>query len=372
MVSFKGFTPSINRKQPKIVDDKAINIFTYLITNKSFQGWVQDPNSTSDIFWKKWISEHPEHINDVKKAREFIERLRFREGKLTQSEMDDMLGNIISKEGGATALSGLRDSHKFGFSQRKQWVQVAAVLFMVFSAAFLINHFSTPLVEESPVEAVEWNTLKNPRGRKSKVTLPDGTLVNLNYDSELRFPKKFNQNVRRVELVGEAFFEVTHDDMLPFVVKTGDIETEVLGTSFNISSFEWNKETGISLVTGKVKVRNTIISGDEDEDIYLMPGEQLTYNKTSFEMAVHHFDMESTLAWKQGIILFKDAGLDEFVDKLEKWYGVNFQLHGKPKRAWNINGRYQNERLEDILLGLKFVYDIDYKIHGKNVTLKIK
>src|SRR5690606_7283691 len=103
-------------------------------------------------------------------------------------------------------------------------------------------------------ETVEWEIVSNARGEKSKVILPDGTVIDLNYESILKYPKKFNDTIRQVELTGEAFFDVYHIDNYPFIVKTGVLETQVYGTSFNINSFDENQKLEVSLVTGKVKV----------------------------------------------------------------------------------------------------------------------
>lgn len=352
------------------MEENGSDIFYNLISNGSFRDWVQRPNKENTYFWRKWMEEHPEDIAAVKKAREFIERMHFRKEQLSSSELDDLLGKIIVHEGTAykSTAKKSRSVWSIFFSQ---WVRVAAILVICFITA--VVHFG--IVKEAPEEPgeaqVEWVVLENPKGRKSKVTLPDGTKVNLNYESRLEFPKVFQGNVRTVELIGEAFFEVVPHDSMPFIVQANGIETEVLGTSFNIRSYKDESETHVSLVTGKVKISETS-EGSVDEGRYLVPGEQLNYNRNSGNVVVNTFDLESVTAWKEGIILFKDAGFEEFIDQLERWYGVDFQIYGRPSRKWNVNGRYQNEKLDDILIGLKFVYGLEYKIQGKNVILKLK
>src|SRR5690606_33837898 len=123
------------------------------------------------------------------------------------------------------------------------------------------------------------------------VTLPDGTQVNLNYESQLKFPKVFEGNIRKVELIGEAFFEVVKNDTMPFIVKTGDVETEVLGTSFNIRSYERGQTAEVSLVTGKVKI-HYIDGSIKKESTHLSPGEQLSYNRNSGQTVKSTFDLE--------------------------------------------------------------------------------
>lgn len=351
---------------------KNTDITLRLISDEEFKDWVLNPKPTSDKFWKRWISEHLENIDEIQTAKEFVERIKFKEQMLDADESDELLGAILRQE--KMYLQRKAKTKHVYFSFKGQYIQVASILLIILSISVLINFITSEEEQLSEkIKLVEWHETKNPRGRKSSIILPDGTKVTLNYESRLKFPKEFHENKRQVELVGEAFFEVTPNDTLPFIVRTGDILTEVLGTSFNITSFEWDDSTDISLVTGKVNVK----SGSSDSSGYasevtLKPGEQFTYNKFSKESNITHFDIENIVGWKNGIILFNNASFEDFIDKLEKWYGVSFQVFGNPSRTWNINGRYENQMLDDILVGLKFVYDIEYQINGKNVTLKIR
>ena len=315
------------------------------------------------------MDANPEKVEDVRKAREFIERMSFETQALPPVELDDLLGKIIANEQ-PPYRSVVRKKNSNAWAD-KQWLKVAAILVLAMMGAVIINEIVSEIPKEPAPRVVEWRTIENPKGRKSKVTLPDGSQIDLNYESSLRFPKTFEGGVRKVELIGEAFFDVVPNDTMPFIVQIGDLETEVLGTSFNIQYYEGESETNISLVTGKVRV-NKKKNGSGSEARVLIPGEQLNYHRNSQEIFVRAFDLDQVTAWKEGVIIFKDAGLEEFIDQLEKWYGVNFQIYGSSSKQWKINGRYQDEKLDDILIGLKFVYDIEYKIQGKNVILKLK
>lgn len=346
-------------------------IFFFLISTNDFRDWISEPNDERSLFWQKWMEKHPENIKEVLKAREFIERLRFKSNKLSPDQLDILLGKIIKNEDQRISISPIPKSKGINL-KNLQWVKYAALLaIMMLAALFTETRFFSLKMEKISLATTEWKTIKNPRGRKSKVILPDGTAVNLNYESQLKYPVVFKGNLRKVELIGEAFFEVVHNDTLPFIVKTNDIEIQVFGTSFNINSFEMEDVTNVSLVSGKVKIKKYMDTG-EQEFIYLSPGQELIYNKKNLKTRVEKFDVQRTLAWKDGIILFKDAGFEELITQLERWYGVDFQIHGKPSKTWMINGRYQNERLEDILASLNFVYDLEYDIQGKNITLKLK
>jgi len=311
------------------------------------------------------MEAHPENIGDLQKARELIERMVFKTNNLQSFELDQLLLKIVASEKNSRPSSDRKEDSGIG---KNTFLKVAAVFIVFLIATWVINQ--VVIKEELETAHVEWKTIQNPKGKKSKVTLPDGSQVNLNYESQLKFPAVFTGEVRRVELVGEAYFDVVHNDSMPFIVTTGQVETEVLGTSFNIRSYAPDENTDISLVTGKVKIN--LVHEVAGKGTFLSPGEQLRYNESSGQAVKSNFNVEEVTAWKEGIILFKDAGFKEFVDQLERWYGVDFQIYGILPQDWKVNGRYQNEELDDILSGLSFVYGLEYKIQGKNVILNLK
>src|SRR5690606_6969329 len=140
----------------------------------------------------------------------------------------------------------------------------------------------------------------------------------------------------------------------------------------NINSFDQNHKVEVSLVTGKVKIKKTNEATKKINYVELVPGEQLVYNKVSHELVKNEFDIKNITAWKDGFIIFENVGFKEFIDRLERWYGINFQIYGNPPQNWKFNGSYQNENIENILIGVKFVYNLDYYIKNNNITIKFK
>ncbi|GAB3649426.1 FecR domain-containing protein [Echinicola sediminis] len=341
------------------MDSDKNKIFYQLIAKKDFVDWVKNPKGAASVFWQKWLQQHPQHTGEFLQAKEFVQRLQFGKHELAEDELEDMLNKVIAAEDGLGKPRSYSSQRPFG-----QWLKVAAILVFSVMIALIAGEFLD--VSMKPVEEeIAWNVSENPRGRKSVLTLPDGTVVHLNYESKLQFPEHFEGDHRQVVLEGEAFFDVTHDPSKPFMVKAGDMETVVLGTSFNVRASKFSHETKVSLVEGKVKVRVP-----NNPDHFLSPGEQLKYDVRQEQIAIGPFDISRVTAWKEGVIIFEDTAFDEFVDRLSKWYGVDFQIYGSTPKDWKVNGRYKNEKLEDILIGLQFMYDVKYKIEGKNVTLK--
>lgn len=166
-----------------------------------------------------------------------------------------------------------------------------------------------------------------PRGGEYKLILSDGTKVWLNSESEIRFPGVFNKAVREITLCGEAYLEVTKDEKRPFRVKAGEGRVEVLGTSFGMSIYPNEQKWSTVLVSGKVKVCYG------QNNLLLQPGKEAFLKNGKLEEQVCDTDKE--LAWVKGLFIFKHDRLEDVVKKLSRWYNVNF--------------RFENEKLKDYI-----------------------
>lgn len=342
------------------MDQHKENIFYELITRKDFVDWVKYPAGDRNQFWQKWMQEHPHHQEEFLKAKEFVQRLQIQQYQLDEATLDGILDKVVAAD--EKHVKGHLPTHRKAFFG--QWLKVAAIL--VF--CLLIALIGGKVIIDPPIgpkQEITWKTTENPRGRKSTIHLQDGTVVHLNYESNLTFPAHFEPHQRRVILNGEAFFEVSHDPSRPFIVQTTGMETQVLGTSFNIKAPKYSHNTEVSLVSGKLKVK-----GDHLTEHFLTPGQQLSYNDQSGLLKKRPFEVSLVTAWKEGVMIFTDTGFEEFIDQLSKWYGVDFQVYGDTPKDWKVNGRYENEKLEDILTGMQFMYDLKFRIDGQNVTLK--
>lgn len=349
------------------MNNKQFKIFLYLIMSIDFRDRVMKPHKDRSYFWSKWRSEEPLSISEERKALEFIDRMSFKKEELSSDEMEEMLGNILASEKASIWTS--EPESFFSSIKISGFMKAAVLLVFIASSIFLSRNLfhDTDTVKKTETE---WVTIENRVGERSEFILADGTIVNLNEKSTLSYPVTFEKGYRKVKLVGEAFFDVKKDRFSPFYVETNDIDIQVLGTIFNVKSFASEATTKVSLFKGKVRV-NKRINLLNYESVFLSPGEQLTYYKNSEDLVKGDFDLNEVLFWKERVIIFKNAGLEDFVQKMEQIFDVNFQIYGSPSKKWQITGRYKCESLEDALMGLKFVYDIDYKIDGKNVILNL-
>lgn len=164
---------------------------------------------------------------------------------------------------------------------------------------------------------IEYQTVRTPRGKDFHIILSDGTEVWLNTESSLRFPNHFTGKERRVILKGEAFFNVAHNKKYPFIVCTEGIDTKVLGTKFNVCSY--NKEQRhVTLVEGKVEVNNN----KSKESSILSPGQNITYDSED-KAQINEVNTAVYTAWTEGMFYFEDKPLKEIMNTIGRWYNVD-------------------------------------------------
>ncbi len=173
-------------------------------------------------------------------------------------------------------------------------------------------------------QGVMYNTMTIPRGRRYQLILPDGSHVWLNAASSIRYPAAFTGKERKVEMTGEAYFEVAKNFAQPFRVKIGEAEVEVLGTHFDIMAYEEESAVKTTLLEGAVKVTRANASH------LLKPGQQAQLNKNSNGITViDDAPLDETVAWKNGMFYFNRASLKTVMGEIARWYDVKVVYEGE-------------------------------------------
>ena len=220
---------------------------------------------------------------------------------------------------------------------------------------------------ETNNEQVEYHTIRVPRGGEYNLLLSDNTKVYLNAGSSLRYPVRFSGDRREVILEGEGYFEVTRDTAKPFVVKTGSVNVQVLGTAFNVNAYPEEENVETTLVEGKVRVDG------KNEQRILEPGTQLVYDKRRENMVVLKVDTEEYISWKDGYYYFKRETLGRIMDRLSRWYNLNVFYQNEELKSIEFGGRLK--RYEDItylLERMEETQDIKFIIKGNTITVQRK
>lgn len=252
----------------------------------------------------------------------------------------------------------------------KKWLSIAATLLILISVT-AYYFISIPSNVQTVLGKSEMIIKTNPAGQKSKVFLPDGSIVWLNSESSITYEREFNSQFRKVNLQGEAYFEVNKDAERPFIVYSGSISTTALGTAFNIHAFDQDNIT-VSLTSGRVNVETINIEG-ENTGFIINAGEGVVYNATTdIKIDVIKIDAEKVKMWKDGFLELKDASLAQTIEELERWYGVDMVCVNEPIHKWNANGLFDNEYLDNVLRSLSFSQNFEYEIIGKNVNVTFK
>ena len=263
---------------------------------------------------------------------------------------------IDQKTGNKTNVK--KGQRKFSFLKSAAvWLLLAG--FLVLSAKVVWENNKE---EGEQVVLSEWVEKSVPSGEKLLLTLPDKSKVLVNSNSKIKFPTSFEKNSREVYLEGEAFFEVKKDSDRPFFVFSGELTTEVLGTSFNINSRL--ERTKIALLEGKVKGKNGT------EEAFLSPGEMVDDGfNGSGKLEVTSFIYAKEMGWKDGHIKFRKKPLKAILQQLEDWYGVKFEHEKNINLDRTVTGTFQNDNFDNLLSGLGFTMNFNHTIDNKYVKL---
>ena len=217
--------------------------------------------------------------------------------------------------------------------------------------------------KEDSITADSYNTLEVPLRCDFNFTMSDGTRVWINAASTLKYPAKFAADSRTVYASGEIYLEVAKDAGRPFYVVVDGITVKVLGTSFNIRAYADENDTKVTLLEGKIAAQIN------DKEYTLTPGKQLKRDKTFGETSVRTVDPAEIVSWTRGYYIFKKARLQEVVNTLKNWYGVNIMLSSGASDIIYTGVVNKEEKLEVFLRRLEEVSNIKCSCNGKFVTI---
>lgn len=222
------------------------------------------------------------------------------------------------------------------------------------------------IVEDSPILE-----LSTPKGGQYQINLSDGSRVWLNASSSLKFPKEFKDSERRVELKGEAYFEIYSNESKPFKVITnfssnGGQVVEVLGTKFNVDAYQEENAIKTTLLEGSVIVEVTRSASSK----ILEPKQQSIVRPESNIIATRKVNIENVIAWKRGDFVFDDEDLESIMHKVSRWYDIEVDYETEPKGLY-FNGVISRSRdLSAVLEALEETGKIEFKIEGRKITVK--
>lgn len=274
----------------------------------------------------------------------------------TQQEITITLGDGTSKEILKTDTSGLVSSTSTYVAKQE---------------GTKITYNKIAVNKKAALKPLVYNTLNVPYGRKFQVVLSDGTEVHLNSGSSITYPVAFyNEGPRKVVLKGEAYFLVKSDSLRPFSVSIGSIETRVLGTEFNISNYEDNEHATVVLVEGSLSVDKS--NNLDTESIVLIPNQMASYSFSDKNLTVQNVDVSSYIAWKDGILLFKNEDFYRIAKKLERHYNIEIDIQDMEVSKERYTGRFRTETIDEILQAFQRIKEFQYSNNNNKISINPK
>lgn len=235
--------------------------------------------------------------------------------------------------------------------------QVAAVLIPLIAISASLYFFTKPI--QTTTQA--WLEINVPEGARVNFMLPDSSTGWLNSGAKLKYPAEFTSH-RKVELIGEAFFNVKHKKHSDFTVGVKDMNIKVLGTKFNVSAYANEAITEVVLKEGKVEINGTAATFSHT----LHPGEKISYNHEISSLNATVVDPNVYSAWTNGYLVIDNEPLAQAAKKLERWYNAEISIQDEALKKFRFKATFQEEPLEEVLRFIAMTTPITYKIETRD------
>ena len=351
-----------------LTDDEMVFLFNYLKDKEPHHEIL----SYYEVMWDK-ASEYNETID-------------------SKSIYDKIVRDVSFSRVGLKSATESPDRVVFR-AYSKKFIQYAAVFVFAFGFFWLTQSILFRKATTTQIAMKEQITrIEVPYGSKSRVVLPDGSVVNLNSGSSLMYSSSgFDSISRSVSLMGEGFFSVTKDSERPFYVNTSGIKLKVLGTTFNIKAYPDDNTEEAILVSGKVEIYASSDKTESGKSIVLKPGQIAIFDKTENNFhsinktnltnneiipvklkAINlqpSFKTEQTIAWKDNRLIFDNEQFSNLVVKIERWYDVKIVVNYPELNRARFTGKFDKETLEQILKALVTVTPFNYNIKQNLITI---
>lgn len=245
--------------------------------------------------------------------------------------------------------------------QQRSWYRIGAVaasIAVIICFAWGGFHF----VRQALAPDIIYLEASTSYGERKQLLLPDGTQLILNSCSYIRYPKHFTTEERKIELAGEGYFNVAHDEYMPFIISTSRMDIRVLGTSFNVKSYPMDEIVSVSVESGKVQV------DVPDAVMRLVANEQIYINTLSDEYSKRKGEGQVAV-WMKGSLYFNKTPIRDVAKELERSYNCRITFNSNQTFDNLISGEHDNIDLESVLKSIEYTSGIKYKKDGRNILL---
>ncbi|MGV8133850.1 MAG: FecR family protein [Mangrovibacterium sp.] len=330
----------------KINDNAFLNYFSGKYSYNDYlkvKDWLSNPQSNNGIrtlLVKQWDA----FIDQYKGKRSFSDQV-----------FKNIHYSILLEEKSLGTGKGIWSRYR----------QIAAVLLIPVLLFLLWDHLSpnsfrfSSQTEDMEQDFVEVNA---PEGSRVRFCLPDGSCGWLNSGGKLKYRAAFAQN-RKVELTGEAYFEVKRREQSGFIVSVPDMDVQVTGTKFNVSAYSDDHFTSVVLKEGKINVTGR----KEDFSYTLHPDEKVTFDHQTRSIKVANVDAGRYTAWTEGYLIIEDERLEQIAVSLERWYNADVDIIGEKLKNYRFRATFREEPLEEVLRLIAKSTPIQYSISQREI-----
>ena len=326
-----------------------------LIANYLTEGL--DKNALDEL--KTWIAASAENQQYFIRQREIWFSAVSREAASVYDK-DKAFENFRNR---VESQKEIQSTSRRGFSLSALWRYAAVVAIII--AAGCISYWQGEVNVKDTFADI---SVEAPLGSKTKLYLPDGTLVWLNAGSRMTYSQGFGVDNRKVELEGEGYFEVKRNEKIPFFVKTKDLQLQVLGTKFNFRDYPEDHEVVVSLLEGKVGLNNLL---REEKEAVLSPDERAVLNKANGLLTVESVTATNASQWTDGYLFFDEELLPDIAKELERSYNVKIHIANDSLKTFRFYGNFvrREQNIQEVLEALASTEKMQYKIEERNITI---
>ena len=326
-----------------------------LIANYLTEGL--DKNALDEL--KTWIAASAENQQYFIRQREIWFSAVSREAASVYDK-DKAFENFRNR---VESQKEIQSTSRRGFSLSALWRYAAVVAIII--AVGCISYWQGEVNVKDTFADI---SVEAPLGSKTKLYLPDGTLVWLNAGSRMTYSQGFGVDNRKVELEGEGYFEVKRNEKIPFFVKTKDLQLQVLGTKFNFRDYPEGHEVVVSLLEGKVGLNNLL---REEKEAVLSPDERAVLNKANGLLTVESVTASNASQWTDGYLFFDEELLPDIAKELERSYNVKIHIANDSLKTFRFYGNFvrREQNIQEVLEALASTEKMQYKIEERNITI---
>jgi transmembrane sensor len=352
---------------------------TELLADESFINYCKGTPPKDVAYWKDYLQQHPEYIETAALAKE---KFLFLFNAMAHADLMEQEARLIEKlnypeQATIIPLDGARSINTWNRSFFLKLAVAATLLAVVGTVAFRM--FSTHDKPQGRVFATA-------NGERKNIQLSDGTIVNLNAGSVVTTDADFGISSREIHLEGEAFFDVKHNEDLPFIVHTAEMDVKALGTAFDVRAYRDEKITETALIRGSIEVT---LKENHNRKMVLSPNHKIAWNKSTMNMmnvdsvagpatAKPHYGVPEKIvmdrgeikeiAWKENRLVFENELFSDIALLLERWYGVRIVFTEDQIRNYRFTGLFEKEDLQAVLNFLKESRSFHYKIENNETV----